>query len=406
MTDISVPPAPTQRSGPLSGIRIIDMTSVLMGPYATQILADYGADVIKIESNEGDLIRLAGAMRTPKMGSLFLHANRNKRSVVLDAKSPAGREAMLTMCRSADVFVSNIRPPALERLGLGYPDVATVNPAIIYASLVGYGQDGPYAQRPAYDDLIQGISALPSLIASRSGEPQYTPLTLADKVSGLAGVNAILAALVHKVRTGVGQSIEVPMFEVMSQFVLGDHLGGLSFDPPHGPVGYNRLLSPDRRPYRTADGYICALVYTDRHWRNFFQIMEQPETFAAEPLFHDHAVRTRNYDEVYRRFSEMMATKTTIAWQALFEEYDIPWSPAHSVEDLLKDPHLEAVDFFQMSEHPTEGTLRLMRQPVRFSATPASIYRHPPTLGEHTREVLAEFGLDQAACVGTGAGND
>lgn len=397
MTDTDTPPAPTPRSGPLSGIRIVDMTSVLMGPFATQVLADYGADVIKIEGEDGDMIRLGGAMRTPKMGSLFLHANRNKRSVVLDAKSPAGREALLTMCCSADVFVSNIRPPALKRLGLDYADVAAVNPAIVYVSLVGYGQDGPYAQRPAYDDLIQGISALPSLAASRGGEPQYVPLTLADKISGLTGVNAILAGLVHKERTGVGQSIEVPMFEVMSQFVLGDHLGGLSFDPPHGPIGYNRLLAPDRRPYRTADGHICALVYTDRHWRDFFAIMEQPETFVAEPLFHDSSVRTGNYDEVYRRFAQMMTTRTTAEWQELFDRYDIPWSPAHSIEDLLDDPHLAAVDFFQTSEHPTEGGLRLMRQPVRFSATPASIYRHPPTLGEHTREVLAEFGLDDGA---------
>ncbi len=380
--------------GPLEGIRIVDMTAVLMGPFTTQILADYGADVIKIESADGDLLRLAGAMRNPKMGALFLQCNRNKRSVVLDAKTESGRSALLKLCEEADVFVSNVRPPALKRLGMAYADVKAVKPDIIYVSLVGYGQRGPYKDRPAYDDLIQGISAIPSLVGrAQNGKPLYAPLTLADKVAGLSAAHAILAALVCKGRTGCGQSIEVPMFEIMTQFVLTDHLGGHSFEPPVGPAGYNRLLSPDRRPYETKDGFISMLVYTDDHWRKFFQLIGKPEQYLSSPLFHDHATRTRSYDEVYRFLAEVVKTKTSAEWQVALERYDIPWAPAHSVEELIEDPHLKAVDFIQTMDHPTEGKIRMMSPPILFSMTPSSVYRHPPRLGEHTNEVLEEFSI-------------
>jgi crotonobetainyl-CoA:carnitine CoA-transferase CaiB-like acyl-CoA transferase len=382
----------TEATGPLQGIRIVDMTSVLMGPFATQILADYGADVIKIESAEGDLLRLGGALRHPKMGSLYLQTNRNKRSVVLDAKQPEGRESLLQLSADAEVFVSNIRPAAMKRLGLSYEDIKAVNPNIIYVSLVGYGQDGPYRNRPAYDDLIQGISAIPSLIGrTQDGDPQYVPVTLADKIAGLSAVHGILAAMFHKARTGVGQSIEVPMFEIMSQFVLTDHIGGHCFEPPIGPPGYNRLLSPDRRPYRTKDGFISALVYTDDHWRKFFELIGRPEEFRRSAMFHDHATRTRSYDEVYQFLAEEMKTKTTAEWQDALERFDIPWAPTHSVEDLIDDPHLHAVELLQTIDHPTEGKLRMIAPPIKFSATPSSIYRHPPGLGEHTAEVLEEL---------------
>ena len=384
----------TKPTGPLAGIRILDMTSVLMGPFATQILADYGADVIKIESDEGDLLRVAGAMRNPKMGSLFLQSNRNKRSVVLDAKTPAGRGALLRLCEESDVFVSNIRPSALRRLGMGYEDVKAHNAGIIYASLVGYGQKGPYKDRPAYDDLIQGISAIPSLLSrAQNSQPQYAPLTLADKVAGLSAAHAILAALVCKGRTGCGQSIEVPMFEIMSQFVLTDHMGGNGFEPPIGPAGYNRLLSPDRRPYQTKDGFISVLVYTNEHWRKFFKILGRPEEFDNSPLFHDHATRARSYDEVYRFLAEVVKTKTSAEWQAALEQYDIPWAPAHSIEDLIDDPHLKAVELFQTMDHPSEGKIKMIAPPIVFGSTPSSIYRHPPQLGEHTDEVFEEFGI-------------
>lgn len=385
-------------TGPLTGIRILDMTSVLMGPFATQILGDYGADIIKIESEEGDLIRLAGALRHPKMGSLFLQTNRNKRSVLLDAKSAAGRTALLTMLDACDVFVSNIRPAALARLGLSYEDLRARKPDIIYVALVGYGQDGPYRNRPAYDDLIQGISGIPALSGqAQRGAPQYAPITLADKVAGLNAAHAILAALLHKERHGGGQHVEVPMFEVMTQLVLSDHMGGHSFDPGHGPSGYNRLVSPDRRPYQTADGFIAVLVYTDTHWKKFFDIIGRPDEYARNPLYHDHATRTRNYDEVYRFLAEVVKTRTSADWQRELEAQDIPWAPVHNIEDLIHDEHIEAVGLIQSMDHPSEGKVRLVRPPIKFSKTPLSIYRHVPTLGEHTREVLSEFGIDLAA---------
>ncbi len=383
-------------TGPLAGFRLVDMTSVLMGPFATQILGDYGADVIKIESAEGDLIRLAGAMRNPKMGSLFLQNNRNKRSVVLDAKSPLGREAILKLCAEADVFVSNIRPAALARLGLDYDGVRAVNPTIVYASVVGYGGGGPYADRPAYDDLIQGATAIPSLMAAQCGRPQYIPLTAADRITGLTAVHAILAALLSRERTGAGQSLELPMFEVMTQFVLGDHLGGRAFDPPLGPAGYNRLQAADRRPYETTDGYISALVYTDGHWRRFFELIGRSADFDADPRFHDHATRTRSYDAVYAFLAAEMRKRATAEWEAGFARHDIPFAPMHSVDSLLDDPHLQAVGLIRPVEHPSEGTIMMVAPPVSFSRTPPSIDRPPPRQGEHTAEVLGALGYTGA----------
>jgi crotonobetainyl-CoA:carnitine CoA-transferase CaiB-like acyl-CoA transferase len=222
-------------------------------------------------------------------------------------------------------------------------------------------------------------------------------LTLADKVAGLSAAHAILAALVCKGRTGRGQSIEVPMFEIMSQFVLTDHMGGNGFEPPIGPAGYNRLLSPDRRPYQTKDGFISVLVYTNEHWRKFFKILGRPEEYDNSPLFNDHATRARSYDEVYRFLAEVVKTKTSAEWQVALEQYDIPWAPAHSIEDLIDDPHLKAVALFQTMEHPSEGKIKMIAPPIVFGLTPSSIYRHPPQLGEHTDEVFEEFGIDMLA---------
>ena len=271
--------------GPLQGVKIIDMTSVLMGPYATQMLGDYGADVIKVESPEGDITRLIGPARDGDMGPLFLNCNRSKRSIVLDLKKPAGRDALLKLAASADVLVYNVRPQAMARLKLGYDDVAAVNPRLVYAGLFGFGQDGPYAAKPAYDDLLQGSSGLSHLIArANDGAPRYVPTALADRVVGLTAVGAILASIVHRDRTGKGQRVDVPMFETMASFVLGDHLGGLTYDPPLDQGGYPRHLAKDRRPYETADGFISVIVYNDKQWKNFFDAIDRDD-LRNDPRF-------------------------------------------------------------------------------------------------------------------------
>ena len=296
--------------GPLNGLRVLDMTTVLMGPYATLQLGDMGADIIKVEPLEGDIVRQIGPGRHPGMGPMFLNVNRNKRSIALDLKQPVGREVLLRLAADADVFIYNVRPQAMARLGLAYEDVAGSNPAIIYAGVFGYGQDGPYAARPAYDDLIQGACAVPTLLAKAGdGSPRYVPLTIADRIVGLFAVNAILAALRHRDVTGRGQRIDVPMFETMANFVLIDHLGGLTFDPPLDHGGYARLLAPERRPYRTKDGYLCALIYNDKQWRSFFHAIGRPD--MQDDRFRDHASRTRHIRQIYAEVAEIFVTRTT-----------------------------------------------------------------------------------------------
>ena len=390
----------TWPTGPLVGIRVVDMTSVLMGPYATQILADYGADVIKIEDEKGDLLRMGGAMRNRGMGQLYLQCNRNKRSVVLDAKSDEGRAAILRMCETADIFISNVRPAAMARLRLAYEDICVANPQIVYVSLVGYGQQGTYKARPAFDDLMQGISGISALIGQAHGvDPQYVPLNLADKIAGITAAHAILAAVLHKERTGRGQAVEVPMFETLAQFVLSDHLGGYGFEPPTGPIGYNRLLSRTRRPYATSDGFLAIVVYTDQHWKQFFELIGRPADYFANPLFHDHATRTRNYDDVHTFLAAELKNKTTAEWQLALDAHDIPWAAVNGIQDLVEDPHLLSVDLVKTIDHPTEGQIRTVSSPVNFSLTPSNIYRHPPNHGEHTAEILAEYPSSVAAAM-------
>src|SRR5215813_1130019 len=303
--------------GPLAGITILDLTTVLMGPYATQILADMGADVIKIESPEGDIVRQLGPGRSKGMGGMFLNANRGKRSIVIDLKQAEGRDALLRLAGKANAIVYNVRPQAMARLGLGYEALAAANPAILYVGLFGYGQTGPYAAKPAYDDLIQGASAIPTLIArAGDGTPRYVPITMADRVVGLKAVNAILGGLMHQGRTGIGQRIDVPMFEEMAEFVLIDHLGGLTYDPPLDHGGYARLLSRYRRPYKTSDGYLCVLIYNDKHWRSFFEAIGQTE-LLAEPRFATHAARHAHIDEIYQEVGRLFVTRTTAEWREL-----------------------------------------------------------------------------------------
>lgn len=387
--------APVAAQGPLAGVKVIDLTSVMMGPYATMILGDYGADVIKVESPDGDVMRHAAPMRNPRMGAMYLQGNRNKRSIVLDLKKPRGRDALLQLAATADVFIHNVRPAAMRRLKLGPEDLLAHNPRLVYVGLHGFGEDGPYAGRPAYDDLIQGLTALPALVGNITGEPRYSPATIADRIVGLNATHAILAGLLHRDRTGEGQAIAVPMFETMAQFVLGDHMAGRSFEPPIGPPGYSRLLAPDRRPYRTGDGYICALVYTDKHWDSFFQAIGWDDE-QRDPRFKDMAARTRNYDFVYKWFADLLETRTTAEWTQLLEEADIPCGPMHDLDSLIDDPHLAAVGLFQKIDHPTEGTLHVAGPAATWSRTPSSIRSAPPRLGEHGDEILREAGFSDA----------
>jgi crotonobetainyl-CoA:carnitine CoA-transferase CaiB-like acyl-CoA transferase len=337
-------------------------------------------------------------MRNPRMGPMFFQANRNKRSVVIDIRTAGGRDALKRLCGRADVFVCNVRPAALRRYGLGPSDIRGRNPRLVHLSLVGYGEGGPYSGRPAYDDLIQGLAAIPATIRQQAGkgEPRYAPLTMADHIVGLNAVHVILAALMERERSGKGQTIELPMFETLAQFVLSDHFGGRAFEPPIGPPGYNRLLAPDRRPYATRDGHICILVYTDRHWESFFRIIGKPEQ-VHDHRFRDAAARSRYYAEAYTLIAEVLATRTTAEWLAILQEADIPAVPMHDLDGLIDDPHLAAVGFFQTLDHPTEGRIRLVGIPSRWSRSRLAISRHPPGLGEHTGEVLREIGLSDAA---------
>ncbi len=384
-------------SGALAGVRIVDLTSVILGPYATQILADLGADVIKVEPPEGDNMRHSAPMKSPGMGHIFLHLNRNKRSIVLDLKHPAGRAALLRLCAPADVLVYNVRPQAMARLKLTYDDVRAVNERIIYVGAYGFSQVGPYAAKPAYDDLIQGMVALPSLIAQAGADrPRFVPSTVADRITGLNTVNAVTAALFYRERTGKGQAVEVPMFESLTQFVLGDHMAGRTFDPPVGPMGYARLLAEHRNPYATKDGYLCLLIYNDKQWRNFFRLLGRDEMFDRDPRFSTHTSRSENIEEVYAFVAAQLVTRSNAEWLAALTEADIPVMPLNSLEDLLNDPHLNETGFFATVEHPTEGRLRTMAVPSRWSESPPGAQRPAPRLGEHSVEVLREAGYAEA----------
>ncbi len=381
-------------SGPLSGLKVLELTSVVLGPWAAQSMADMGADVIKIEAPFGDSNRQLGASRNPGMAALYLSNNRNKRSLVLDLKQESARDALLTIVKDCDVFLHNNRPQVMTKLRLEYEDIKSVNENIIYCGTYGYSKDGPYGEKGALDDSIQAASGIAALNELVLGEPRYLPTVVADKTTAITVVYSILAALFHRERTGVGQEIEVPMFETMVSFVMAEHIWGEVFEPKLGEAGYTRLMSHHRKPYKTKDGYIAVLPYMNNHWQTFCEKTER-EDLIKDERFKDLSSRVKNIDDTYSETGKILATKTTQEWLDIFAETKVPVIVVNSLEDLFNDPHLEAVDFWQSFEHPTEGQLKMPGFPSKFSKTPASIRKHAPKLGEHSKEILAEAGIDE-----------
>ena len=391
--------------GPLAGVKVLDLTSVLMGPYATQIFADLGADVIKIEAPQGDTTRFIPPGPDPSRGAMFLNVNRGKRSLALDLKQPEARTAVLRLAQDADVFIHSMRAQAIARLGLDYDAVGKANPRIIYANMYGFGRDGPYRDYPAYDDIVQAASGIVDLQARLSGgEPTYSANVIADKVSGLTGAYAVIAALFARERTGIGQEVEVPMFETMVSFAAVEHLCGSLFAPPLGPPVYPRATSPARRPYRTADGYIGVMIYNDKHWQAFFRELGDPE-WSADPMFVTMRSRSENIGEVLARVAQVLETRTSAEWMELFRRAEIPATPIASLEDLLHDAHLEQTGFWE--ERSTDaGDLRFPGIPTKFYQTPGAIGDPGPSLGADSDAILREAGYteaDIAAMAATGA---
>lgn len=384
-------------TGPLVGVRVIDMTSILMGPYAAQLLGDMGADVIKVEAPVGDMVRDLGPMQNPRMGSLYLHVNRSKRGLVLDLKQPAGLEAVKKLLATADVLLYNVRPQAMARLGLGYDVVQKINPRLLYVGTFGFGQDGPYAAKPAFDDLIQGAIGLPSLIKQAGSDvPRYVPSNIVDRTVGLYAVTSLCAALFHREKTGRGQKIDIPMFETMISHLLSDHIGGQTFDPPNGPPGYPRLLASERRPYKTADGFVCAVIYSDKQWASFFKAIGRSEIFENDPRFLNLTVRTLHINDLQALAAKIFLERTTNAWLELLDQADIPTMPLHTLETIFDDPHLQAVNMFEWIEHPTEGRVRRVAVPTTWTDSQPTPGRPAPQLGEHSAEILKELGYSDA----------
>lgn len=375
---------------PLEGTTVLDLSSTFMGPYATLILAQLGARVIKVEPPSGDVTRLIGDRHGLGLGPIFLNANRGKESVVLDLKQPEQRSALDDLMANADVLVHNLRPAAAERLGIDAKTLTGKYPRLVICNTIGYGSDGPLADKAAYDDVIQAASGLAIIQTDSMGEPQYVKSAIADKTVGLMAVSAILAALLERERSGVGQAVEVPMLETMVSFLSLEHQGGLIYRNEPGPAGYPRIESPHRRPYRTKDGYIALIVYTDSHWRAFFEAIGRGD-LADLPEYSDIGRRTEHIDELYELVADQIANRTSSEWLDELESRGIPVSPVNSLADLLDNPNLGAVGAFEIVEHPTEGTLIQTRAPWRFSRSRLPFLAAARELGEDNNGMLDDL---------------
>ena len=379
----------------LNGVRVLDLTTIVLGPYATQMLGDFGADVIKIENLDGDLFRAVRPGRSPKMGAGFINSNRNKRSLTLNLKSAEGKEIFYQLTKTADVVVHNMRNKSAIKLGIGYEDLKQHNPEIVYCGAQGYGEAGPLSEAPAYDDIIQAASGLAHLNADADGNPRYVPTILADKVTAHQLAVAILGGLIQKFRTGKGCCIETPMFEGLVSFLMVEQFSHQSFVPATGGTGYARMRSPYRRPYPTKDGFIALLPYSTKHWIEFFDLIDRPE-FAELDIVTDPIKRSENIDQLYEKIIEFTPGKTTDEWCDLLATTDIPHTRVNEMDDLLTNEHLLAVDFFEEYEHPTEGTLRRIRSPFTMQGVEQTADIPTPRLGEANESILMELGLDSA----------
>jgi len=380
---------------PLEGIRVLEIASMIFGPLAGQYLGDMGADVIKLEPPDGDLTRSIGPRRSPRMDSFFLTSNRNKRSIVVDLKTTEGKEILQSLASKTDVLLHSMRTPAANRLGLDYASLSQQHQRLIYCHVAGYGDDGLYAGRPAYDDIIQAASGLATLQTVIAGQPRFIPTIIADKISGLHAAYAIMAALMQRSQTGLGQHVDVSMFETMAAFNMMEHQWGHAFEPPIGPMGYEPVSTAARRPYKTLDGFLALLPYNDSHWNRFFELAGESQ-IMQDPRFATFAARQKNVQLVWNEIEKQIARKTNAQWLELLTPEDIPFSVVNSLEDLVNDPHLKSVDFWQIHQHPSEGSLRMARVPIQMSGARTDFKRLQPLLGEHSKEILQELGFDDS----------
>ena len=375
---------------PLHGLRVLDLSTVIFGPYAAQWLGDFGAEVIKVEAPGGDSTRRLGPSREANMAAVFLGSNRNKLSIGLDLKTAEGREALARLVATADVFLHNMRPQKIKALGFDSETLRRQHPKLVYASLHGYGEGGPYAGRPAYDDVIQGQSGVADLFMLRGGPPAYAPTVMADKTSAVVAAMAIMGALVKRQTTGEGCHVEIPMFETMASFNLVEHMYGAHFTPPASDPGYTRMLAAWRRPYPTADGFVCMLPYTDAHWRAFFTAAGEPQ-LASDARFTDLAARTTHIVDLYSEAARIAAKHTTAYWLAFGLEHQIPMAPVNTLKDLPHDPHLAAVGLFSELADPQMGQVNFAGVPIKFDGQRPPVHM-PPRLGEHTEAILSNVG--------------